>query len=69
MKTEIQRKIRDFEYEERETEKELQMAVSNRQWSEVLRLAQSLCEYRTARWTLEDIFERLEESNQPTTHN
>ena len=68
MKTEIQRKIRDFEYEEREAEKELKMAVSNRQWSEVLRLAQSLCEYRTARWSLEDIFERIEESNQPA-HN
>lgn len=67
MKDELQRKIRDFEYEEREAEKNLKMAVENRQWAIALSLAQGLCECRAARWALEDILERLEES-QPT-HN
>lgn len=64
MKEEVEKYIGALKDEERYLEKKLKPAVENQQWSEVLRLAQSLCESRTARWMFEAVLERAEKSSQ-----
>ena len=64
MKEEVEKYIGALKDEERHLEKELKQAVDNQRWSEVLRLAQNLCESRSSRWLFEAVLERAEKSNQ-----
>ena len=64
MKEEIEKYISALKDEERYLEKKLKPAVENQQWSEVLRLAQNLCESRSSRWLFEAVLERAEKSSQ-----
>ena len=59
----IKRIISDCESSEIAAENELKTAVDNKRWSEVLRLAQRLCEYRTTRCAIEIASERIEKDN------
>lgn len=60
----LKRMIQDYESAEAVEEKELKMAVENKRWSEVRRIAQNLCEYRSVRWAIESALERIEKDNQ-----
>lgn len=64
MKEWIDRYISDLSGEERRLEEEVKTAVENQRWQEVHRLAEKLCEYRTARWMFEAVLEHHEKSNQ-----
>ena len=56
--------IQYYESSEEVAEKELRMAVEDKRWSEVRRLAQNLREYRTTRLALASALERIEKDNQ-----
>ena len=64
MKEEVEKYIGALKEEESSLEKELKTAVENQRWSEVLRLAQNLCESRSSRWLFEAVLERAEKSSQ-----